>query len=375
MSSGETLPRLLWRNAARWPDRPAWRHKRLGIWQAVTWSAFAARVRGIALGLAAEGFGAGDRLAVLGDNRPDLYAAMLAAQALGGAAVPLDPDADTGAVAAIVDDAGVSVAVADTPDQAERLSALTGSLSVWCADPHDEAKDQSLDALIAKGRGAQPASLDGLPDSLALLLYPNAQTRPLALSHSQLLAAAEAITAADAVWPQDETLSYLPMASYDDAAYSLALGLLSGCVCNCPEAPDSALRDMREIGPTILVAPPQACTAFVQTVTGKATTATGLKRQVLVWSRDVGLRAETAREQGTPVPFGTSLCCRIGEVLACAPVRDQLGLSRARWVHTSGAVPAEAARLLRALGVPLRSRMVETPQVSAVAEPRETLHV
>jgi long-chain acyl-CoA synthetase len=375
MSSGQTLPGLLWRNAARWPTRPAWRHKRFGIWQTVTWSAFADRARGIALGLASEGFAAGDRLAVLGDNRPDLYAAMLAAQALGGAAVPLDPDAEPEALAAIVEAAGIGMAITDIPDHAVRLNMLDASLHVWCADVRDEAKDHILEALIAKGRGTQQEPLDALPESLALLLYSNADARPLSLSHSQLIAAAEAIAAADAVWPQDETLSYLPMSSYDDAVYSLALGLLSGCVCNCPEAPDSALRDMREIGPTILVAPPRACTAFAQTVTNKSATATGLKRQVFAWARDTALRAEAAREAGTPVPFGTSLCCRIGDLLACAPVRDQLGLSRTRWVHSSGAAPAEATRLLRALGVPLRPQMAEAPIADAVVQPRETLHV
>jgi len=375
MSGGDTLPRLLWRNAARWPNRPAWRQKRLGIWQTVTWSAFADRARSIALGLAAEGFDAGDRLAVLGDNRPDLYAAMLAAQALGGTAVPLDPDADNDALAAIVTNTGAGIAIADAPHHAERLRALSGALRVWCAEARDDAKDHVLEALIAKGRDAHPGSLDGLPESLALLLHTDAQARPLALSHSQLLAAAEAIAATDAVWPHDATLSYLPMASYDDAVYSLALGLLSGCACNCPEAPDSALRDMREIGPTILVASPLACTAFAQTVTSKSATATGLKRLVFAWARNAALRAEAAREAGTPVPFGTLLACRIGDPIACAPARDQLGLSRARWVHASGAVPAEAARLLRALGVPLRTGTAPTPQASAAAESRETLHV
>jgi long-chain acyl-CoA synthetase len=92
MSHGSTLSSLLLRNAERWPHRPAWRDKRLGIWQTQSWSDFAARVGDIALGLAAHGFGHGHRLAVLGDNRPDLYAAVLAAQSLRGIGVPLDPE-------------------------------------------------------------------------------------------------------------------------------------------------------------------------------------------------------------------------------------------------------------------------------------------
>ena len=124
MSDGQTLPSLLWRNAQRWPHRPAWRHKYLGIWQTLTWSVFAARTRGIALGLAAHGFEPGDRLAVLGDNRPDLYAALLAVQAIGGVGVPLDPVSEDAQLTAILGDCRAAFAVADTADQATRLQSL-----------------------------------------------------------------------------------------------------------------------------------------------------------------------------------------------------------------------------------------------------------
>ena len=71
-----------------------------------------ALVRDIALGLAAHGFRRGDRLAVLGDNRPRLYAAILAAQSLGGVALPLDPEADPARLASLLRDAGASAAIA-----------------------------------------------------------------------------------------------------------------------------------------------------------------------------------------------------------------------------------------------------------------------
>ncbi|MGH7042288.1 MAG: AMP-binding protein, partial [Acetobacteraceae bacterium] len=124
MNAGDTLPRLLWRNAARWPARPAWRQKRLGIWQTTSWSAFAARTGEIARGLAAWGFGPGARLAVLGDNRPDLYAALLAAQALGGIGVPLDPETDQALLAVLLRACAPAVVLAETAEQAGWLRPL-----------------------------------------------------------------------------------------------------------------------------------------------------------------------------------------------------------------------------------------------------------
>ena len=91
--SAETLPQLLLGQALRWGDRRvAIREKEFGIWQAYTWRQYADRVQRIALGLASLGFHRGDKIAIIGDNRPQLYWTMVAAQALGGVPVPIYQD-------------------------------------------------------------------------------------------------------------------------------------------------------------------------------------------------------------------------------------------------------------------------------------------
>ena len=89
-----TLPRLLRRNAEQMAARPAIREKNHGIWQTFSWAQYWEEVRDFALGLAAHGFRRGDKLAVIGDNRPSLYWAQVAAQCLGGTAVPMYQDFD-----------------------------------------------------------------------------------------------------------------------------------------------------------------------------------------------------------------------------------------------------------------------------------------
>src|SRR3954468_24799282 len=88
-----TFPRLLARHAAERADAPAIREKRFGIWQVLTWSQLEALVRALAVGLAHAGLARGQHLAVIGDNRPRLYATLLAAQSLGAIPVPLYQDA------------------------------------------------------------------------------------------------------------------------------------------------------------------------------------------------------------------------------------------------------------------------------------------
>ena len=117
-STADTFPRLLAMHARERPDAPATREKDLGIWQTWSWSAVAAEVRAIACGLAAEGFTRGMHLAIIGDNRPRLYWAMIAAEALGGVPVPMYQDAPAAEFAYVLNDAEIVYALALATDQA-----------------------------------------------------------------------------------------------------------------------------------------------------------------------------------------------------------------------------------------------------------------
>ena len=88
LSGLDTFPKLLMHHAKVRAERPAIREKDLGIWQTWSWRRLADDVRALACGLAAKGFKRGDHLAIIGDNRPRVYASMCAAQCLGGIPVP-----------------------------------------------------------------------------------------------------------------------------------------------------------------------------------------------------------------------------------------------------------------------------------------------
>src|SRR5712691_8960548 len=117
----DTFPRLLLHQAKVRPDRPAFREKDLGIWQTWSWAQVADEVRSLACGLAAQGFRRGDRLAVIGDNRPRLYWAMMAAQALGGVPVPLYQDAVPAEMVFVLQDAEIGFAVVEDQEQVDKL--------------------------------------------------------------------------------------------------------------------------------------------------------------------------------------------------------------------------------------------------------------
>ena len=124
----DTIPKLLLDHAKKRADRPANRLKDLGIWQTWTWSDVAEEVQNLACGLAKIGFQRGDKLAVIGDNRPRLYWSMVAVQAIGGIPVPLYQDSVAGEMVYVLDNADVNYALEQNQEQTDKLLEITDSL-------------------------------------------------------------------------------------------------------------------------------------------------------------------------------------------------------------------------------------------------------
>ena len=371
----DTLPRLLRRNAQSMSDRPAIREKTLGIWQTFTWAEYRRQVDEFALGLAARGFRRGDKLAVIGDNRPRLYWAQLAAQSLGGIAVPVYQDAIASEMAYVLHHAEIRVVVAEDQEQVDKVLSLKARLPDLDLVVYDDPRGmrhyatpglEPFERVQEAGRGfagSHPGYVEteigrGTADDLALLTYTSGTTgRPkgVMLSHANLLAAAAGFAAAEDIRPTDDILSYLPMAWIGESLFSLVLTLVIGFACNCPERPETVQRDLRELGPTVALAPPRIWENLLTQLRVRAADATPIKRRTFEFFRALAERVEAARgagEQPSPIQ---RLGLAIGEILVYGPVRDQLGLRRTRWAYTGGApLGADTYRFFRAFGINLK---------------------
>lgn len=375
MSIDVTLPQLLRRNAETMPDRPAMREKDRGIWQTYSWRRYFDEVRDFALGLAAQGFGPGDKLSVIGENRPRLYFAQLAAMSLGGIAVPVYQDAIATELAYVLDHGESSVVVAEDQEQVDKILSLKDRLPQLKRLIYDDPRGlrnygepllASFEAVQEAGRefgGAHPDFFAeniaaGDPDNLALFSYTSGTTsRPkgVMLSHANLLSVAEGFAAAEGLRAGDEHLSYLPMAWIGNSLFSVALHIRVGFTCNFPERPETLQRDQRELGPTLALAPPRYWENTLTAITVRAADSTPFKRHLFNYFRGVAERAQLCEGEGRPLPFGLRCLRAIGEVLVYGPLRDQLGLRRARLVYTGGApIGPDIFRFFRAIGVNLK---------------------
>ena len=381
-----TLPRLLQRNARDLGDRPAIREKDRGIWQSWTWREYEDHVRDFALGLAALGFQRGEKLSVIGDNRPRLYWAQVAAQALGGISAPVYQDSIAKELQYVWSHAEVAVIVAEDQEQVDKVVSLKDQLPtvrhVIYDDPRGMAQYRhdwlrSFAEIEELGRkfgqehaGYLEAAIErGRPDDVAMIWYTSGTTghpKGAMLTHANLIETARMLTKVEDLRPEDDWLSYLPMGWAGDGFYSLVMGLLVGFCCNCPESPETVQRDLRELGPTTLLAPPRIWENMLTSVQVRAADAPPLKRWVFDRFRGVAERVEILRSEGKPIPSGLRLLHALGEFLVYTPVRDQLGLRRARWVYTGGApLGPDTFRFFRAFGVNLKQAYGST-EVSAL---------
>jgi long-chain acyl-CoA synthetase len=175
------------------------------------------------------------------------------------------------------------------------------------------------------------------------------------LTHANALEAARIVLKAEDIRVDDDWLAYLPMAWVGDAFYTLVLSLVVGFCANCPESPETVQRDLRELGPTTVLAPPRIWENMLTGVQVRAADAPPLKRWVFQRFRDAAERVEILRADGKPIPLGLRLACAVGEFLVYGPIRDQLGLRRARWAMTGGApLGPDTFRFFRSIGVNLK---------------------
>ncbi|WKB54932.1 AMP-dependent synthetase/ligase [Eleftheria terrae] len=370
-----TFPRLLLEHAARRPEAPALREKEYGIWQTLSWSALAEMVRRLACGLAEAGLQRGEHLAVIGENRPRLYAAMLAAQSLGAIPVPLYQDAAAAEFAYPLRNAEVRFAVVEDQEQVDKLLEVRGDCPrlqcIWYDDGrglrnYREAGLDSLDHLIERGRAHdhhQPGFFlaqvqQGRAEDVAAMFFTSGTTghpKGVVHTHHALIDRARAGAAFDRLTEREEVLAYLPPAWIGQNCFSYAQWLACGYVVNCPESAATVSIDLKEIGPTYYFAPPRVFEGLLTSVSIRMEDAGRLKRWLYARCMAVARRIGPARLDGSRLSLADRLLWRLGDLLIYGPLRNTLGLSRIRVAYTAGeAIGPDLFTFYRSIGINLK---------------------
>jgi long-chain acyl-CoA synthetase len=371
----DTFPRLLARNARTMGDRVALREKEYGIWQSYTWREYHDHVRDFSLGLVALGLGRGDKLAIIGDNRPEWVWSELAAQAAGAASVGIYQDSNLTEVAYVIDHCDASVVVAEDQEQVDKMLDILERLPkvrhVVYTDPrglrkYDHPALLSFEAVEEKGRALareRPGLWDenvarGTAEDVAIICYTSGTTgnpKGAMLSFRNLLSMALALDEVDPKKPDDEFVSFLPLAWIGEQMMSLSTALAKGFTVNFPEEPDTVTENIREIGPNVMFAPPRVWESLTSTVQVKIMDTTPFKRFMYERFMPIGERVADLRFQKKPVPLGLRGLYWVAHVMLLRALKDRLGMTNLRSASTGGAaLGPDVFRFFHGMGVPLK---------------------
>ena len=377
----DTIPKLLLDHAKKRADRPANRLKDLGIWQTWTWFDVAEEVRNLACGLAKIGFQRGDKLAVIGDNRPRLYWSMVAAQALGGIPVPLYQDSVAEEMVYILENSDAKFAIVQNQEQTDKLLEIKDRLphlEYICYEEPRGMHDYTQEFVFyykdvqQTGRAFHGENPDyflheveqGQGSDISIFLYTSGTTgkpKGVVLTSDNLIITARNSIDFDNLTCDEEVLAYLPMAWVGDNIFSLAQAYVIGFCVNCPENPETVMTDLKEIGPTYYFAPPAIYETVLTKVMIRMEDASRIKRAMFNYFMELAKFVGIRILDGKHVSFLEKFLYSIGQILVYGPLRNNLGLSRTRLAYTAGeAIGPEIFEFFRSLGINIKQLYGQT---------------
>jgi long-chain acyl-CoA synthetase len=360
------------------PDAPAYHVKEGGRWKATTWGKYVEEVRTAARALLTLGVGLkhnnGSKndascVCILGFNRPEWTIMDLATVATGGAPAGIYTTCSPTEVAYIVGHTESKVVLVEDKAQWEKIKQERGNLpklekvvTMKGAPRIDDPMVLDWDAFMALADKTSDEVLqehiDALSeDRLATLIYTSGTTGPpkgVMLSHKNLAWTAQcAIDMVDTT-ANDCVVSYLPLSHIAEQMFTVHVPATSGVQVYFAESIDKVADNFKEVRPTVLFAVPRIWEKFYAGVSGKMALATGFKAKIVGWARATGAQVMDIKNRGDEPGGWLGMKYNFFNKKVFTPLREALGLSRAR-VCVSGAAPIseEIIRFFASLDVPI----------------------
>jgi long-chain acyl-CoA synthetase len=371
-----TIPKLFYQQATKFgKDRVAMREKEFGIWRPITWQDYLDNVKYITLGLISLGLEDGDKVSMIGDNRPEGLWAEMATLCARGTGVWLFQDCLIDEVRYIIDHSDTRFLFGEGQEEVDKAISIFNECPklqkiIW-DDPkgmrnYEEDYLISLKEVQQLGQELEKEKPDlfeeminkGHGEEVALLFYTSGTTalpKGALLSHNNMLTMGQHLMEVDPCRDTDDYVSYLPFAWIGEQMMSISCGLQIGYTLNFPEEPDTAQENIREIGPHVMFAPPRMYEQMTRTVQVKYLDATWIKRKLYEFSTYVGYKVANLKFDKKPVPLYWRLLEWLASVTIQKKLKDHLGLSQVRNAYTGGAAMGpDHFRFFHALGVNLK---------------------
>lgn len=385
----KSFPELFFKQVERKGDSIALRHKKYGIWKRISWNEYGQSVREVGAGLIRYGIQSGDRVSILGDNRPEWLICHLATMSVGGATCGVYPTNSPEQVAYVVGHSESRLLFAENEEQVDKVLQIIDRFpellvvvwerkGLWGFSHEriiffDDFLKSAREYLKERPNCVEERTASIDPEDTAMIIYTSGTTGPpkgAMLTHRNILRLTGAFTRTYGFSDRDEMLSYLPLAHIYENLISLFQAIWAGGTVNFVESIDTLAQNLREVSPTIFCSVPRIWEKFASMIYIRMSDSTPLKRLLFKLAVGVGLKY-IKTEKGSVDRFKWSLLYWPMYWLVLYHLKRNLGFERVR-LAVCGAAPAspELFEFYNALGIPLREGYGQTESTGVIAVQR-----
>ena len=370
-----TFPKILKFRSDNTPNEVALRDKDLGIWNETNWKDYNQKVSELAVGLKSLGFKKGDVMALIGDNKPAWVFFEIAAQANGGMSLGIYRDTLDEEVSYLVKGANVKFAFAEDQEQVDKFISvqkkLKRKIKIFYEDGRGlrQLKDSNIidmKNLINEGKKIledNPKKYDSMINNIegdldAILCTTSGTTsnpKLATLPANKFIQHISNYLKVDPKNSSDEYVSVLPFPWIMEQVYGVGFNLLSGMKVNFPENADTAMEDLKEIGPTFMLGAPRLWEQISADMRARILDSSKLTQWIFNTMVDRGLKAVDSGKRDF-----------WADKLLFTHLKDRLGFSKVTSAATGGsAIGPDTFKFFLAMGIPLRQLYGQTELMGA----------
>jgi long-chain acyl-CoA synthetase len=358
-------------------------HATDGAWTPLSHAQVEERVAAVAAALEAAGVAAGDRIALLSENRPEWAITDYAATGLGVIDVPIYPTLPANQVEYILRDCAAKLVFVSTPAQAAKIQEIRAGLpdlkQIVSFDPApgttafaDFVAGGQAAVQAGRSAGFRQRALSVGRDDVATLIYTSGTTgnpKGVMLTHYNLasnVAACLQHGLTEVIQKGDVTLSFLPLSHVFERMVDYLYWDVGATIAYA-ESMDRVADNLMEVRPMIAVSVPRLFEKIYARVVGAA----GVKAKIVAWAKGVGEAVADARLDGRKPSAGQMIQYRLADRLVFGKLRERTGGRVRNFVSGGAPLSAEVAKFFFAAGLPVYEGygLTETSPVISVNKP------
>ena len=370
----DTLPKALLNMVEKYSQKVSMRQKVFGLWEDITWVQYLEKVKFVALGLNALGIKKEDKVAIIGENQPEwLYSAM-GIMSLGGIFVGVYPTNPVPECEYIIGHSGSVIFFCEDEEQLDKALTFRSNtpqlrkIIVWDMEGLRHFKDpmlMSFDEILALGGKICLENPDlftrlvsqGKTTDIASIIYTSGTTgRPKGtmLSHEGYLWVGRQTSDVGNITHNDETISFLPVCHVYEQVFALMVHLTVGHIINMAESPDTIMRDLKDVSPTIFHAVPRIWEKYYSGIVLRMGDASWLNRAAYKIAVNIGSRYNETKLAGKIPPLWLVFCYKLAYLSVFWPLKRGLGFDRLRHANSAAApISHKILKYFQSIGVPV----------------------